>query len=1077
MSERSRTSNDEINKENEENELAEKAIIDALNLDEEKYKIIENYDPIRYKNLDSFTGDINKETAKNYDIDYDEVKNMKISEFRKAVRDNDIERFKNINTDYRPIQTLKRGINKKIAEKYNVPWSIAKNYKKKENFLNYLKEKRKVETINEYANQINTVHESKDKAGNKILYLQYNYLHDNKKTFSEKIKQLMGNFGTTNVNVSLMANPTDVTDYDAKIYKKHFRDKRTTTIDELIKFFTTEIEVIYDFYYNYEYAYIIIAPVEISYNKKKLKMGTPTSKHVFNCIFNMINIINGKGEEYKKKYNNITDKDYKPSIEELREFANNEKINMKFYTPINEILNIPLIELKRKKPVLSINVVIHDEHARFKHDIIDGIKKIHYYEFDKTINKFKHDAVFEDCNILFIRPGFYDGVPDIKFYDTKDKCLSLLKSFRPSEVTNNPLDDTNPEYFNCFSVSSLLFRKWCLENNFKPIKNNFINDILKKACKTCGFFRYEDFEEDNYNKYLEIDHNRSYSISTNKKNSFYAGYPTNSMELYNYNEGDDLTNVIFFYVSLIEYPRNYTFLPVQYECLSAPMYNFMLSIGCKITIDSVIYGELKDITDQPTVPNPKECKFMQNMHIGKLITGGIDQLQTKKYYAPNKLERLAAIDQLNKHNIPYTIDPCNENYIYFKIPINTQMYHIYAYVVQYSQIAIMQMMIKLQDMGHKILAGNCDALMIKEDLNLPDLTGFKFMHGTQLDHEKKQLYRYYEPKSKLIKFEHIIKNDPLNTVNRPPIIGNKLIISGPAGCGKGYNYIRNSDSRYTMIVSPTHKRRRENAEYNTNSQTIQMLTKRININQANYNIKKLIIDEYTQSDNRTINDIINWANQRDINIVMLGDHCQLFNDITNNKIDLNNLIETSNFKLIHFERTNVSRQECHIFAKWLDSLRWNINEEPDYKRLAAKVCVYFGHENKEKYKKLMAKTPDDYIYVSEKHAELYNYNKLLNKKSKNVFIDCINVKGNKQNKGKIEKIHINDKNIKWDKMKMNDIKTHVYEPFTTSTIYSLQGDTIREKKIGIDIKGINSVNSLYTAITRTVKKSQIVILL
>ncbi len=1076
MSERSRTSNDEINKENEENELLEQAIMDIIDSNDEKYKILQNNDPIRYKNLDSFTGDINKEIAKKYDIDYDNVKYMKISEFRKAVRDNDIERFKNINTDYRPIQKLKRGINKEIAAKYNVPWSIAKNYKKKENFINYLREKRKTETVDEHANQINTVHESKDKAGNKILYLQYNYLHDNKKTFKEKITQLMDNFGTTNVNVSIMANPTDVTDYDAKIYKKHFRDKRVNTTDELINFFNTEIEVIYDFYYNIEYAYIIIAPVKISYNKNKLKMGTPATKYVFNCIFNMINIINGKGEEYKKKYNNITDKNYKPSIEELKYFTNNEGINMKFYTPINEILNIPLIELKRTKPVLSINVVIHDEHARFKYDIIDGIKNIHYYHFDEHDDYFKHDAEFDDCNILFVRPGFRDDTPNIKFYDTKNKCLSLLKSFRPSEITNNQEDDTNPEYFNCFSESSLLFRKWCLENNFKPIKNKFINDVLKKACKVCGFFRYENFDEDNYDKYLEIDHNRSYSISTNKKNSFYSGYPNNSMELYKYNIGDDLTNVIFFYVSLIEYPAKYTFLPVQYECLSAPMYKFMLSIGCKIVIDSVIYGELKDITDQPTIENAKECKFMQNMHIGKLIKGGIDQLQTKKYYAPNEIERLAAIDQLNKHNIPYTIDPSNENTIYFKIPINTQIYHVYAYIVQYSQIAIIQMMINLQDMRHKILAGNCDALMIKKNFNLPDLTDFKIMHGVILDHEKKQLYRYYEPKSKLIKFEHIIKNDPLDTVSRPPIIGSKLIISGPAGCGKGYNYIRNSDRRYTMIVSPTHKRRRENAEYNKNSQTIQRLTKIININKANYNIKKLIIDEYTQSDNKTINDIINWANQREINIVMLGDHCQLFNDITNNKLDLNKLIELD-FKLINFERGYVSRQVCPLFVEWLDSLRWNINEEPDYKRLAAKVCVYFGHENKEKYKKLMAKTPDDYIYVSEKHAELYDYNKLLNKKSKNVFIDCINVKGNKENKGKIEKIHINDKNIKWDKKRMNDIKTHIYEPFTTSTIYSLQGDTIREKKIAIDIKGIKSVNALYTAITRTVKKSQIVILL
>ena len=120
MSERSRTSNDEINKENEENELLEQAIMDIIDSNDEKYKILQNNDPIRYKNLDSFTGDINKEIAKKYDIDYDNVKYMKISEFRKAVRDNDIERFKNINTDYRPIQKLKRGINKEIAAKYNV---------------------------------------------------------------------------------------------------------------------------------------------------------------------------------------------------------------------------------------------------------------------------------------------------------------------------------------------------------------------------------------------------------------------------------------------------------------------------------------------------------------------------------------------------------------------------------------------------------------------------------------------------------------------------------------------------------------------------------------------------------------------------------------------------------------------------------------------------------------------------------------------------------------------------------------------------------------------------------------------
>lgn len=60
---------------------------------------------------------------------------------------------------------------------------------------------------------------------------------------------------------------------------------------------------------------------------------------------------------------------------------------------------------------------------------------------------------------------------------------------------------------------------------------------------------------------------------------------------------------------------------------------------------------------------------------------------------------------------------------------------------------------------------------------------------------------------------------------------------------------------------------------------------------------------------------------------------------------------------------------------------------------------------------------------------------------------------------------------------MNDLKTHKYEPFTASTVYSIQGDTVREKIIVIDINGIKSANALYTAITRTVKKSQIVILL
>lgn len=944
---------------------------------------------------------------------------------------------------------------KKLAEQYGLTWDDVK--KKKlysiKNFEEYIKN-RKSEKLNYF----------RSNDGKTTILIDKN---DKTKEIVDRIRQLTDYEGK-NINVSV-SRPTE---HEGEL--KNFEYIKKTSLDN-VEGFGKLITGFFSQYKEMEYGYITIDLADVDKPNTDNFQAKDSNDH-YNCAMKIVSkSLNIDFPDFFKnypKFDGTNDKKTPPiKLIEFEKVCKTEGVRVLLYSKLGQLINKPFRVINKLKSNYSVNVdiILHNGHAYQKFNDSQKIDLCYY-----TDDPLTELSNYMDNQIINYKKGKF-----IKYIDIDSKTC-IIKNFKPSFYTGDINDDNNVDYFNSFSVESFYFKKWVNENNFKCINSSFVEDIIKQGCHTIGCYSFDLPLPINKNKLLEIDHNRSYSIYRCKKNKFYCGIPLSNIEIYKYDNTIDLNanNVAFIIPNSIKLP-NYLF-PVGklFKCLSRPMYKFLISIGAEIDIQAVCFADFVDIKDQPYAKhngNNINYKFMHNTHVGKLIQGGISQEQCVEITDFNQDEEKLIKYELNKYDIPFDM-PNGTNTITCKLPYKKQYYHVYSYIIQYSQIAIISKMLELQKLGCTIYGGNCDSIIFEYSLTnckLVDYYQDDDFKLAKLNEKTNKYKRMFETNEKRMPNYQFLKID--NLADKPKIIASKLIVNGCAGSGKSYEFIKKSDPRFTIILSPTLQRMRENSNLNNNSTTIQKIIK----NPYNkLDVTKIIIDEFLMMDLEELNVLRNYVNKFGISLVMLGHHCQLSKSFGNSEPI--KITELDDFIIHNFERGPISRQKCPKLIELLDSFTWGLSDTPNLGVMKEKLTE-FQNINYEEFTKqiLDSERPDHFIlncvFISEKHDHI-NY---LNGQFKPFLktIPCVIQKGSRDELGKIINVGIDDSDIDWSRMSMHDAKESKYEPRLIRTVYGMQGDTLEEgKKLVVFKNYITTCNSLYTAITRIRTKEQLIII-
>lgn len=947
------------------------------------------------------------------------------------------------------IQQLNDNINKladkktnlKLAEQYGLNWDDVKKYK-----LHSIK-KFKDYIINRTSQKLDYFKSS----NGKTTILVNNT--EKKRDIINRIRDL-SEYEGKKINVSI-SRPIE---NDGEL--KNFTYINKTTLEnvngfsKLITNFFTQYKEVVDGYITIEDAQVD-KPNTDEYEAKD-------SNDNYNCAMKIVskslNIDFPEFFAHYPKFDGNKDKKTPPiKLIEFEKICKKEGVRVLLYSKLGQLINKPFRQINKLKSNYSVNVdiILHGGHAYQKFND-SQLTEICYYTEEPLTELYN----YMDNQIINYEKGKF-----VKYIDINGKTC-LMKNFRPSFYTNDINDDNNADYFNCYSVESFYFKKWVNDCGFKCINSSFVADIIKQGCHTIGCYSFDLPKPTNKCKLYEIDHNRSYSIATCKKNKFYCGVPMSNIEIYKYDNNIDLNanNVAFIIPSNVVLP-DYLF-PVGelFKVLSRPMYQFLISINAKIDIKAVCFADFIDIKDQPTSKNGDiNYKLMHNMHVGKLIQGGITQEQSIEISDFNQDEEKLIKYELNKYDIPFDM-PVGSDTITCKLPYKKQYFHVYSYIIQYSQIAIISKMLELQKLGLTIYGGNCDSIIFDKFVYSPSMFINDEFKIEKLN-EKKFIRMFETNEKRMSNYEFLEIND---LVDRPKIISSRLVVNGCAGSGKSYEFIKKSDPRTTIILSPTLQRMRENSNLNNNSTTIQKIIKNPFIK---LDVTKIIIDEFLMMDLEELNIIKNYATKFGINLVMLGHHCQLSKNFGDSKPI--KITELDDFIIHNFERGPISRQKCPKLIELLDSFTWGLSDIPNFDSMKQKLTE-FKNVNYEHLNELLNNKILDYVFISEKHEHI-NY---LNRQFKPLLkeIPCVIQKGKRDDLGKIVNIDINDKEIDWSRMNMHDKKESKYEPRLIRTVYGMQGDTIEEnKKLVIFKSYITSCNSLYTAITRIRTKEQLII--
>lgn len=775
-------------------------------------------------------------------------------------------------------------------------------------------------------------------------------------------------------------------------------------------------------------------------------------------------------------------------------FCRSAEISADVFTPLGHFLGIPWYKLgddKRKK----IKITMLKDHALIARKWV----------------KPNSAVITRDVNLLTLQDVCDHGNNWVISWNNGDPVI--YKSFRPSEIMKVD-DDDYPEVT---SAHVLLYKMLVEEYDLKP------TSAYRKEVKKSEQFMGRNILIPKPGSYVSIDHNKHYSAYTTSP--YYQGFPTHLLTCVPAKYIND-ENVAFVFISNLQFHnpiamKAYNMLPST-NVIPTPMYRFLQKYAT-MDVTAVLITDkfqkinmLKFVRKNAVNPDGPETKLMTNGAIGAFISGGIKEEHTKTFYgSKTEVKQMAyecymnglKYDECHTKNVfisGYEKSDSNEDCItarykkttqdaegvyitgyeksdndekfkpqYFKISehritvrykktTQTSMNHIHSYLLTYANIATMEKYIELQDID--VYGYTVDSLWISP----ADIHKVKNL-GTKPGQWKieSKLKTIDSDKSISLDYNPLVKPYDIAPIDLPIefLKQSVTVIHGAAGVGKTHMFL-GSKSDSIILLEPTIELRDAKKNKNIEVATYQHYflpfhprrdvlrkTKRVI-----YPI--VVVDEYFCISPEELEIIIQTTLQDGSTLILLGDDAQLKKNYNGERTHEEVLLQY--LPMVHAITRTPESPARHDYdtGVFLDSLRY-LSTARLYDKSKDKLnTIELG--------KLCKIDPRKYQIVSGNHKRISQLNRTIRdaiiKKEKRIHVR------HKKDKS-IHLVDINSDKIWWDKNTYDEEFPidKEYLPMFAETIDSVQGRTITDKKIIVDIDHLNRPGAAYTAITRTNK--------
>lgn len=408
-----------------------------------------------------------------------------------------------------------------------------------------------------------------------------------------------------------------------------------------------------------------------------------------------------------------------------------------------------------------VPMVVNSEHATI-HRPITKITKVVYTDEDLNRSDSVNvvDTVYEDND-----EGPQEILAITEFLDGE---FQITKKFRPSSISLDPADDSDPMFFGVHKATSMHFRLFKRRFGYKSIRDPLIVKCLLNAERYIGNGRFLSVAQEKTEETVEIDQNKQYQSGHN--NEFYVGYPRGELRPVEYTglQQEGLAFVVL--KAPLHYPAECNGLSMKFvccegnQCIPAPLARYL-----QIRDDQVDFALIADIIDinipefineyAQQLMRMGSLKLVANSFIGRFIAGGLSRKKKEEIPFGNnaELQRLIfecklhgydfLIKSINGHEggeggtqrnmmvaggslpliascggsaevgnlTPFTEGEAVRGMMEVSIPSPMGgLYHLHSYVLAYARISMMQMHARLEAAGCKIYAWNTDSFVVSK---------------------------------------------------------------------------------------------------------------------------------------------------------------------------------------------------------------------------------------------------------------------------------------------------------------------------------------------------------------------------
>lgn len=811
--------------------------------------------------------------------------------------------------------------------------------------------------------------------------------------------------------------------------------------------------------------------------------GGVAKAKVENCLINIIRMHDIKVNKVYTRFPHLkpvagSRDDIFITLDEVEEVSKLLKITINIYTALGYRIGKPMKEYPYYKNK-ALDIIFENEHAYLAQKRM-AIDRVVYGPLPDI----------RDIEGLVVAHEYYAAGDIPKYYTVLHQGqYTMLKNYRPSELTKAAADDSAKSNYYIFSNSQFVFKKFKEDHDLRTIKEDDMRTIVKASEHFIGRALMAEVTQD----IKILDHNKNYVAY--KHCPYYMGFPGNDFAASRQPQtaGSPYTDVFVALTAIAGAPVHFNRL-FKYDggaiILPIPVFKYLADVGCIMDVDYYVASTTKDIdivnyVNKMGLPSESDVKLTRNMIIGRCIGGGLKEQKKMLIKCANELERNQIIFECHQNNIRFAPqeDPMMIEVRYKRK--SQALYQFHSYILGYAAIHLLQKFDELSAQNVTIAGYNVDSIFYYGDYDASErpteIGGWKY---EKLAAKPQLLELAVQAEPTMV---HRPKPQP-KTLDGFRYTKNTLII-GPPGIGKSHD-LKVRPLYDQIITTPTRHLREEHkagehgfANTFTTAKYIQFgmeegsLKGMRKIGKAPRLHKTHVVDEFTMFNQGQWRTIIERSG--DARIIAVGDFEQIRNSIDSPAVTIDFFVDYG-FDVVYLNREE-GKPARHTYEDGviLDSLRDDDTPTDDTDPLAIDMDDGGATDKKDQVailrphvrtiKSVIDEIPkmisaDAYnMFVSDCHSKLNQVNTAAREycRATNILFPC------RDNKGGIVRLNVDDPLIWWGRVKMTSVRPHEckYEPAFAVTGDSIQGSTI-ENDLYVDDK-IKRQGVFYTTVTRT----------